>query len=395
MNLLMISQDFPPDVGGIQTYCYELAGCFASMAPRLAVVAPNRPGADDVDRSLPFRVYRVHTPNAWLPLMGIPPIRSLLHSERFNATFHAQWQTVWSARKARKKKMISRIFSAAHGRELLFNPGAPGTQLHSFYNRMRTSLLSRVDHFFAVSRYTSGLLQNYGVEEDRITVVPNGTNPGQFYPLDPRPLRTEMGLTGKRVLMTVCRLVPRKGVDTVIRAFAKVISICPDTELVIIGDGEDRRRLEKIAGESGIRESVHFTGWITHNKQEMNRFYNLADVVIMTPRTDPIQVEAFGIIYLEANACGKPVIGSRSGGISDAVIDGETGLLVEEDDSGQLAEAIVRLLNNPDLAHRLGEQGRKRVVNELNWNVIAPRIYSKMDQLVKDAAQLRSKTQRQ
>ncbi len=382
MKLLMISQDFPPDVGGIQTYCQELANRFVTLAHKFSVIAPERPESTQIDGEAPYRIYRVHSPNAWLPVTSMPAVHNLVYNAGYNVTFHAQWQTILSTYRARRRGDIKAIFCAAHGRELMFNPVKSGTKTHDLYNKLRRFLLNEADHFFAVSNYNAGLLQELGVSPDRITVTPNGTNPEQFYPRDVSELRQRMNLQGKRVILSVCRLVRRKGVDTVISAFSKILGSHPDAELVIIGDGEDRQRLESLTRKLGISQSVRFIGWIAHNEQEINQFYNLADAVVMTPRTDPIQVEGFGIIYLEANACAKPVIGSRSGGIPDAVLDGKTGLLVEEDDPDQLAGAIAQLLDNRGLAERLGRQGRQRVLEELNWDSISKHVYTQMNQMI-------------
>ena len=385
MKLLMISQDFPPDVGGIQTYCHELADRFVSLSHKFSVVAPDRPHANKFDNNASYKVYRIPGRNVWLPATSLPALHNLVYNAGYNVTFHAQWQTIFGAYEARRRGDLKAIFCAAHGRELLFNASKRGTKSYGWYNRLRRFLLKEADHFFAVSNYTAGLLQDLGVSEDRISVVPNATNPDQFYPGDASAIRDQLNLKNKKTIVTICRLVRRKGVDTVIKAFSKITGSHSDAELIIIGDGEDRQRLEILATDLGISQSVKFTGWIAHDGTEINQFYNLADIVVMTPRTDPIQVEGFGIIYLEANACGKPVIGSRSGGIPDAVIDGKTGLLVDEENPDQLAEAIAKLLDNPDLAARLGENGRQRVVNELNWDTIANRIYKEINDIVDDA----------
>ncbi|HKI44161.1 MAG TPA: glycosyltransferase family 4 protein [Balneolales bacterium] len=379
MKLLMISQDFPPDVGGIQTYCQELADRFVHLTHKFSVVAPDRPDANHFDNKTSYRIYRVSGRNVWLPATSMPTLHNLVYNAGYNVTFHAQWQTILSSYQARRKGDIKAIFCAAHGRELLFNVAEPGTRTHKWYDGLRKFFLNEADHFFAVSNYTADLLQGHGVACDRITVMPNGTNPDQFYPGDASEIRERLNLKDTKTILTICRLVRRKGVDTVIRAFSKVVSTHPEAKLIIIGDGEDRQRLETLASDLGVRQSVRFTGWIAHDGMEINQFYNLADIVVMTPRTDPVQVEGFGIVYLEANACGKPVIGSRSGGIPDAVMDGETGLLVDEDNPDQLAEAMKQLLDNPDFAERLGLQGLQRVVDDLNWDAIAKRIFNKID----------------
>jgi len=385
MKLLMISQDFPPDVGGIQTYCQELADRFVTLAHKFSVLVPDRPGAHQADSVTPYRIYRVHSQNAWLPVTSMPAVHNLVYNAGYNVTFHAQWQTILSTYQARRRGDIKAIFCAAHGRELMFNPAKQGTKAHDLYNRFRQFLLKEADHFFAVSNYNAELLRGLGVEPGRITVMPNGTNPEQFYPRDVSDLRERMNLQGKKVIMSICRLVRRKGVDTVISAFSKISGSHPDTEMVIIGDGPDRLRLESLVNELGISQSVRFMGWVTHNEQEINQFYNLADIVVMTPRTDPIQVEGFGIVYLEANSCEKPVIGSRSGGIPDAVLEGKTGLLVKENNTDELADAMIRLLDDPNFAQRLGRVGRQRVLNELNWDSISKNIYDRMNQIVKNS----------
>ena len=382
MKLLMISQDFPPDVGGIQTYCQELAGRFVNWTRKFAVIAPQKSNANKFDNLTNYKIYRVYGQNAWLPLTAKPKVHNLIYNENYNVTFHAQWHTILSTYEARERGQLHAIYCAAHGREFLFNPFDPKSKLYESYNSFRRFLLSKADHFFAVSNYTSTLLQNCGVDKKRITVVPNATNPDQFYPCDVNELRDVMGLQGKKIVMSVCRLVKRKRVDNVIKAFAKIKDSHPDAVLVIVGDGQDRLRLENLADQLKMANRVLFLGWIEHEDPMMNLLYNLSDIFVMTPKTDPKQVEGFGVVYLEANACGKPVIGSRSGGIPDAVLDGETGFLVDEDNPDQLAEAFIKLLDNPHLAERLGQQGRQRVINDLNWDAVSERIYSKMNHLI-------------
>ncbi len=373
MRLLFLTQDFPPDVGGTQTYAFELARRLAGRCEAFTVIAPRVSGCAETDRALPFEVVRVRASYDTLSVKALGPV--LARTRRpFDAAFHVQWPTALATLPARRLGRLRRIFVAAHGRELLFNPlpaplGAP-------YERLRRSVLTHADRLFPVSRYTGGLLERAGVSPERMTVLSNGADPDRFSPGDASALRARLGVADRRVVLSVCRLVPRKGLDTVIRALPRVAEAVPEVVYLIGGDGPDRPRLEALARETGVAERVRFLGKIPD--AELPDHFRACDVFVMPSRLDPPHVEGFGLVFLEANACGKPVIGARTGGIPDAVADGETGLLVAPDDAAGLADAMTRVLADPDLARRLGERGRARVLEGFTWNHLADRLYEAM-----------------
>ncbi|MFB3134014.1 MAG: glycosyltransferase family 4 protein, partial [Rhodothermales bacterium] len=203
-------------------------------------------------------------------------------------------------------------------------------------------------------------------------------------PMDVQDLRDELGLNHQKVVLTISRLVPRKGIDTVLRALPQVAHQIPDVRYLIGGSGPDRDRLEALSRELHLSDRVQFLGNIP--KEDLLRYYNACDVFVMPSREDRPHVEGFGIAFLEANACGKPVIGAWSGGIPDAVRDGETGLLVEPDDEADLAAAMLRLLRDAPLAARLGRNGRQRVRDEASWDHVADQLYEAIAaRLEKDA----------
>jgi phosphatidylinositol alpha-1,6-mannosyltransferase len=164
--------------------------------------------------------------------------------------------------------------------------------------------------------------------------------------------------------------VERKGQDKVIEALPLIKREIPDIRYVICGRGNDEARLRRIAAEKGVAGEVVFAGFVPN--EERGAFYDACDVYVMPSREIPEKgdIEGFGMTYLEANSFGKPVIGGMSGGVSEAVIDGVTGLLVDPCDVEAIAGACIRLLRDPVLAGRLGRQGRDRVVREFNWDVI-------------------------
>jgi len=142
------------------------------------------------------------------------------------------------------------------------------------------------------------------------------------------------------------------------------------------GSGPDSFRLKRLCDTLNLQDHVKFLGRIP--EEELPYYYSLADVFVMPAKSDPPDVEGFGIVFLEANACKTPVIGSKSGGIPDAIVDGETGLLVDENDAEQLAMAIWKLITNDELSHQMGEAGRKRILSEINWDTSAQKILAVM-----------------
>src|SRR5205814_743784 len=199
----------------------------------------------------------------------------------------------------------------------------------------------------------------------RLRVVHLGTDPGRFMPgVDPTELRERLGLPedGVRWMLTVARLTPHKGADTVLRALPAILEHAPDVRYAVAGSGPALDQLEELASAIGVADRVSFLGSVSD--RDLPALYNLASVYVGASRlADRIGVEGFGISLVEASACGLPVVAGNSGGIPDAVRDGETGFLVPPEDPAALAAAIVLLLASPGLAKRVGAAGRRAGVS--------------------------------
>jgi len=204
----------------------------------------------------------------------------------------------------------------------------------------------------------------------RVRVVHLGTDPTWFRPgVDVTAVRERFALPdrGGRWLVTVARLQEHKGMDTVIRALPAILAGAPDVRYAVAGTGPDRERLEQLAQELGVGDRVRFLGGV--GDQDLPAFYNLASVYVgASRRAGRLGVEGFGISLVEASACGLPVVAGNSGGIPDAVRDGETGFLVPPEDPAALAAAISRLLADPALGRRIGAAGRSAVETYYNWD---------------------------
>jgi len=204
----------------------------------------------------------------------------------------------------------------------------------------------------------------------RVRVVHLGTDPTWFRPgVDVTAVRERFALPdrGGRWLVTVARLQEHKGMDTVIRALPAILAGAPDVRYAVAGTGPDRDRLEQLAQELGVGDRVRFLGGV--GDQDLPAFYNLASVYVgASRRAGRLGVEGFGISLVEASACGLPVVAGNSGGIPDAVREGETGFLVPPEDPAALAGAISRLLADTELARRVGAAGRRAVETYYNWD---------------------------
>lgn len=370
MKLLFTAQDFPPVTGGIQEYSHQLARAFSSRA-QVTVIAPSHPGAREFDRDQPFAVIRYpvgHTSlfGATTPL-SIP---ALCAATDTRVVFHAQWTTAIGSLAAERLGLVDHYFVAAHGRELRTD------RLPPLERNLRRAAIAGASGIFPVSGYTADLAIGCGASPSRIHPVSNGVDSRFFAPRDPSAARQRLGIDGRPVVLTASRLVPRKGVDTVIEALHRLADRYPEMLYLVVGDGPDRERLESLAGPLLRTGRVRFRGRVP--KDDLPDYYSAADLFVMPAREERDGcVEGFGLVFLEAGGCGTAVIGARSGGIPDAVEDGDNGLLVPPGDPGRLARAIGRLIDDEGLRERLGRNGRARA-ERMSWARCAQRIFERM-----------------
>jgi phosphatidylinositol alpha-1,6-mannosyltransferase len=184
-----------------------------------------------------------------------------------------------------------------------------------------------------------------------------------------------------QVILTVGNLVERKGHDMVIRSLPAVCQRVPEATYLIVGTGPFKERLDELAAELGVRDRVIFAGRVPDD--ELPDLYAMCDVFAMPSRTllASHDVEGFGLVYLEAGACAKPVVAGRSGGIEDAVVDGFTGLVVDPSDVRDIGQALIRLLTDSELRGRLGQQGRDRVEKERTWSILGARVQNILERV--------------
>lgn len=367
---VLITEDFPPKEGGIQTWAFELARNLHTLGGPITVLARKAtPRNRAFDRRLSFPVWRMggHDWNRYRDLYVAYYLAKFLLTHGARPIVYATHWKVGLVPALLAPLLGWKVIIGAHGREIL-------QEKKPFRQRLIRLAHCRAHRGVAVSQYTRQLLVQLGVPQEKVAFVPNGVNVEVFCPREKSAsLMRRYGLEGKMVILTLARLVPRKGQDLVIAALPQVLEKVPQAVYMLVGQGSDEPRLRDLTQSLGLTDRVVFAGYVPDD--QLVDHYNLADVYIMTSREIEARgdVEGFGITFLEAGACQVPVIGGRSGGIPDAVLDGETGILVDPEDPDQIAEALIRLLTDLPYARRLGKRGRQRVTETLQWQHIAER----------------------
>ena len=273
----------------------------------------------------------------------------------------------------------AKIIFYLHGEEVA---GGPRKQ---FIDRLKRSALLRADGVVTVSLFTRDLALGLGVSTEKIIVINNGVDVERFTP-GPKDLGIErrFGLVGKTVLLCLARLDERKGQDSLIKAMPLILEAVPDTVLLIVGGGSDGDRLRSLAAASAVSESIVFAG--VASDEERLLYYRTADVFAMPNRElESGDTEGFGLVFLEAGACGKPVIGGNAGGVPDAILNEVTGLLVDGSSTAEIGTACIRLLSDRSLARRLGENGLLHS-KQNTWLLQSQRLLWFCSQLVEGSA---------
>ncbi len=376
-SLLISSMYFPPQVGGISHF---MASIGSTLGPERVCCLTGVPAsASAVRHFCGPRVYRrpaAFAKSDYLQAVGwSTAIVQIMVQERPQtvqlATVSEGYLGLWLRRWLKLPFVIY-----AHGNEIL------GLMQES-WPKPRCAL-QQADRVLAVSRFTAELVQKLGVAPERIEIVHPGCDVDRLRPLPPRR-ELQHQLLGARsrdqVLLTVGNLVARKGHDMVIHALPRVLQRIPDVTYLIVGDGPYRAQLETLATTLGVREHVVFAGHIPD--ADLPHIYALSTVFVMPSRAqmEACDIEGFGLVFLEANACGKAVVGGRSGGVPDAIVDGVTGLLVNPHDPEDIAQALGRLLTNRELASRLGQQGYGRVVRNFRWAQVGDRVQRVLNEI--------------
>jgi len=366
---LIVTNDFPPRQGGIQSFVHELA---RRLDPdRLTVYAPRWDGAAAFDAAQPFEVVRHPTSL----MIGGPGVRrraaALARSRQAEVVLFGASAPLGLITPVLRGAGVQRAVAITHGHEAGW-AALPGARQLLRQIGERTDVMTYLGEYFRAR--IGGALTPAAAA--RMARLHPGVDAGVFRP-DPgarEAVRDRYRLAGRPVVVCVSRLVARKGQDTLLRAWPAVLRAVPEAALLIVGGGPYAATLRQLAEQVGVTDAVRFTGPVP--QAELPAHYAAGDVFSMPCRTrrGGLDVEGLGIVYLEASAAGLPVVGGDSGGAPDAIVAGETGYVVGGRDVDALAERLVALLSDPDTARAMGEKGRAWVERDWNWDLVAARL---------------------
>ena len=366
---LLVTNDFPPRAGGIQSYVQSLAERLP--ARDLVVYAPDFCGAAEFDAAQGFRVYR-HPGPLMLPAGEVRRRAvELVREHRIGAVWYGAAAPLSLMSPALRAEGVARTVASTHGHEVGWSmlPGA----------RQLLRRIGRVNDVLTfVSRYARRRISGALGPCAALEYLPPGVRVDTFRP-DPvarRSVRDRYGIGDAPLLLTVSRLVARKGHDTLIRSVPALLAGLPDLRLLIVGDGPDRNRLEELTRALALTDRVIFAGNVPW--AELPGHYSAGDVFAMPCRTrgSGLDVEGLGLVFLEAAASGLPVVAGASGGAPETVQQGRTGLVVDGRDVAAVADATASLLADPRRAQQWGANGRAWVSSEWNWDRSADRLAS-------------------
>lgn len=362
MRVLVVTNDLPPRVGGIQYYVDQLARGLVSAGDEVVLFGSRSPGADAWDAEAPYEVVRAATS----VLLPTPPVRHRVHRlvERTGAeavVFGAAFPLGLMGPGIRARTGVPYV-AFTHGLEVS-TVRAPGGWLPLRRIGDGAGAITYVSH------WCRRLLEPAFGPRPRHVMLPPAVDPAEYHAgVDGAEVRRRLGVEPEEPLVVcVSRLVPRKGQDVLISGLGELRRRVPGARLMIVGGGPHEEALRRLAEEAGVAEHVVFTGMVADD--ELPEHFAAADVFAMPcrERRRGLEVEAFGIVFLQAEAVGVPVIAGNIGGVPDSLVDGRTGVLVDGTDTSAVIDALVELLGDVDRRCRMGLAAAELVAEGFTW----------------------------
>jgi len=370
-RLLLLAGEFPPFTGGIAHAAAQLATALSQNGIAVTVIAPRYPDRDSAfNYRQPYRLIRL--PLMRLRYLRMTPMIPIIIAVAMKDC--PDWVVAMRATREGipalviKKALGVPFITFAHALEFLrFAP-------NSLAWRICRWIYDQADGIAAISSSTKAALLQRGLSPSKVQIVHWGVDTATNQLTSPD---SDRALDGISTLLTVGRLVPRKGVDKVIESLPFVLKRHPNVRYYVVGDGPDRQRLQQLAYQVGVADHVVFTGRVP----DVRPYLRSCNIFVMPTREERQgDIEGFGLVYLEAAIMGKPVIASPVGGAVDAVVNEKTGLFVNPLDPQEIASAVCRLLDSPELARQMGEAGRQRVLREFTWEHTVKRLLALMSE---------------
>jgi phosphatidylinositol alpha-1,6-mannosyltransferase len=372
MAYLVLTELFLPTKGGTAVWFDEVYRRLGGK--EIHIVTARVPGAEKHDAQHPNTIHRLGLRRAWWLRPESLGIYAKFFCKAMVLTLGHRFDAIHAGR-ALPEGLVAWVVGRLTGRPVAVY--AHGEELTGWGRGRKFQAMCiairNADWVIANSGFTRETLLSMGIAPERIVVIHPGVDTERFQPgLPVADLRARLGMApGARLVLSVGRLQRRKGFDMVIRCLPALVAAGHDVHYAVVGTGDDRTYLESLARKTGVAERVHLLGHVPMD--ELPRWYNASDLFAMVNRDVQGDTEGFGLVFLEAAACGKASIAGKAGGTGSAVLDGATGLRVDGDDVAQVTQALLACLSAPLELERLSAAALARVRCELTWERVAER----------------------
>jgi len=366
-RIICITNDFGPRAGGIETFVIGLIERLPKGS--LTVYTSSQDQASDYDekwqRDFGVTVIRDRSKILLPTPRTVRAVKKVIAEERIETAFFGAAAPLAIMSKTIRKAGITRIVALTHGHEVWWSKVWPFKLAIRFIG-------NNVDHLTYLGDFTrSEISKSLSTKASQAMVkIAPGIDTEHFAPHSGGvELRRSLGLLDRKVIVSVGRLVHRKGQDTLIEALPEILQHHPNAHILMVGEGPYREHLQKLVAKNKVESAITFIGRIQYS--ELPRYLSAGDVFAMPSRSRlaGLEVEGLGIVYLEASACELPVIAGRSGGAPDAVLEGITGLTVDGTKPAEIAAAIISLFDNPEVSKAMGLAGRKWIESNWRWQI--------------------------
>jgi phosphatidylinositol alpha-1,6-mannosyltransferase len=374
MTILLITPFYRPGVGGSSRLLQDITDHMNAAGHRMDVLTYGDPSLaqnQEFDRNQSYRVFRIkpRTSNGMSSVIMFFTLLRLVLSRRYERIFCGV---------AYPSAILAYVVFKLSGVPYWVYSYSEDVTVVKDSGRKKTLLiraLQHADRILVISKFTLNEIKALGVPEQKMTLSPPGINAADYLAVSPEcvdAMRARLNLQGKRILLTLARLSQRKGHDNIIKAIPKLCAQHPELHYLIVGSGDPKDLLDLAAAE-GIRDRVTILDYVSD--AELPVLFHMCEVYAMVSRWDPItkEVEGFGIVYLEAAACGKACVAGSQGGCPDAVEDGVTGFVVDPTSLTEIETALDTLINNADARRSMGAAGRQRVMHDFDRAILLER----------------------
>lgn len=369
-NTLFITNDFPPRPGGIQTFVYEIVRRF--KPDQVTVLTSTWTGAAQFDAEHEFEVIRANTEMLLPTKKTYELAKQIIQTKNIDQVIFGASAPLGLLARPLRKLGVKKIIAFTHGHEV-------GWAKTPVTKQLLRKIAKEVDVLTYLTEYTrkqilKGLPENAAAKMHQLLPAVDSEQFNISNKSLGTELRTQIGFANRPVIVSVSRLMARKGHDQLIKSMPRVRAQIPGAALVIVGDGPYRKKLEKLVSKLSLEQDVYFTGKVPF--VDLPKWYAVGDIFVMPCRTRTAgwDVEGLGIVYLEASATGLPVIAGDSGGAPEAVEPGQSGFIVSGTNQDQLVKQIVELLADSELRDRMGTFGRNWVQTNWTWDRVVQRL---------------------